>query len=138
MVSRQAHLNLLAATDCNTLLTSNESIQLRHGLQSAPSNFKILALTDLEYFLTGDAVENYPFDKSWEEFKNDPILIMHNSGTTGKFLSAMKKAHSILMHHRIAKTNPLYELHDISVPGRSRNIAFQGCQNDRRHVSILD
>jgi long-subunit acyl-CoA synthetase (AMP-forming) len=91
MNSRQAHLSLLAATECNMLLASKESIQLWHGLQSEAGNSKILAIPDLEYFLAEDAVENYPFGKSWEEFKNDPILIMHTSGTTGKFLSPIKE-----------------------------------------------
>ena len=37
----------------------------------------------LSAWLDGDQVDRYPYKKTYEEAKNDPIWIVHTSGTTG-------------------------------------------------------
>ena len=40
---------------------------------------------ELDQFLKDDEATQFFYKKSWEEGKDDPWLVFHTSGTTGKF-----------------------------------------------------
>ena len=46
------------------------------------NTFRIPALDQL---LAEDEVPPYPFSKSFDEAKNDPVLVLHTSGSTGQY-----------------------------------------------------
>jgi len=75
-------LSLFDATNCQCLLraapTKTEHIQSR-------THIKVLVVPELDELLRGDgeAVCSYPFHKTFEEAKFDPVIVLHTSGTTG-------------------------------------------------------
>ncbi|RDL38882.1 Uncharacterized protein BP5553_03222 [Venustampulla echinocandica] len=81
--SRQAHLVLLEATDCRVVIASKELLPKWNELRPEIDGFKILMIPDLQYFLSDETTENYAFSLTWDEVKDDPIVITHTSGTTG-------------------------------------------------------
>ena len=38
----------------------------------------------LEWFLDSEGYKKYPYNKTFEETKDDVILVIHTSGTTGR------------------------------------------------------
>lgn len=50
-----------------------------------------LVIPTLDELLIEEDVPPYPYEKSYEEAKNDPIFVLHTSGSTGSFiLSSLK------------------------------------------------
>lgn len=49
------------------------------------THIKVLVVPELDELLRGDgeAVCSYPFHKTFEEAKFDPVIVLHTSGTTG-------------------------------------------------------
>lgn len=47
-----------------------------------------LELPSFDYWFNTESVPHYPYSKSWEDAKHDPVTIFHTSGTTGKILPA--------------------------------------------------
>jgi acyl-coenzyme A synthetase/AMP-(fatty) acid ligase len=74
---------LVAATDCKAWVYAEDDvagplIEARPGLQT-------LALPSLTWCLNGSKQGRYPYDRTFEEAAHDEIIIIHTSGTTGKF-----------------------------------------------------
>ena len=45
---------------------------------------RMLQIPELNYFLdTESAIPHYPFNKSFEEARLDPCIVLHTSGSTG-------------------------------------------------------
>lgn len=42
-----------------------------------------LSVPDLDYFLEPDNVPNYPYEKTFDEARLDPLVVLHTSGSTG-------------------------------------------------------
>lgn len=89
--SRAGHLNVLGATDCKTLLASKDQLEAWNALRPEIDSFKVLVIPELEYFLKVEETKTYPFNLSWEDIKDDVMLILHTSGSTGTFCSAAEE-----------------------------------------------
>lgn len=85
MTSRAGQINLLKATDCQVLLASKEKVEAWEALRPEIET-KIVVLPEWEYFVDGKDTETYPYDFSWEDVKDDQCMIVHTSGTTGKWM----------------------------------------------------
>ncbi len=50
----------------------------------ADNSVSTLQFLEKEDLLNDEVVPPFPFDKTWEQTKDDPWLLLHTSGTTGK------------------------------------------------------
>lgn len=55
---------------------------------------KHTVIPELEVLLEPDPVSHYPYEKTFEEAKHDPYLILHTSGTTGDPVSQFSISNS--------------------------------------------
>ncbi|GME44441.1 uncharacterized protein K452DRAFT_300824 [Neofusicoccum parvum] len=81
--SFEAHLNLVEKTDANTLIGAGEGLAIWEKVKEHKPDVEILVMPELDELLRGEPVEPYPFTKTWEEARLDPIHVNHTSGTTG-------------------------------------------------------
>ncbi|KAG9238968.1 hypothetical protein BJ875DRAFT_275589 [Amylocarpus encephaloides] len=81
--SRDAHLSILDAVECEVLIASADQIPVWESLRPEIDSKKVITIPELEYFLLEAAVESYPFNLTWADIKDDPIIVMHTSGSTG-------------------------------------------------------
>lgn len=88
MNSRQAQLSLLKSTNCQVLIASTDLVPHWNSLSPEVDGFKILTMPPFEHFSNDHDVVPYPFTKTWDEVKHDPIYIAQTSGTTGPFFNA--------------------------------------------------
>ncbi|KAL1615560.1 putative NRPS-like protein biosynthetic cluster [Diplodia seriata] len=81
--SIDAQLYLFDRTECSVLLRGPRS-NLVQGILEA-RRMRCLTAPSLTELLDegGDVVERFPYDKSWEEARDDPIVVLHSSGSTG-------------------------------------------------------
>jgi thioester reductase-like protein len=74
--------SLIDQTKCSLLLYAQElELQIKPLLEHQPS-LQIHAIQPLEALVRPDTPP-YPYDKSFDEVKWDPILVLHSSGSTG-------------------------------------------------------
>ncbi|KAI2464344.1 acetyl-CoA synthetase-like protein [Annulohypoxylon bovei var. microspora] len=80
--SLEAHISLVKRTGCSALLLSKEPLPIaRHILDGWP--MENVTTPDLDYFLDEQLVEVIPFQKTFEEVRDEPFCILHTSGSTG-------------------------------------------------------
>ncbi|KAI0974119.1 acetyl-CoA synthetase-like protein [Xylaria arbuscula] len=80
--SLEAHLSLAKQTSCSALLHSQEPLPIvSHILESWP--MESITIPELDYFLDEQPVEVIPFQKTFEEVRNEEFCILHTSGSTG-------------------------------------------------------
>jgi acyl-coenzyme A synthetase/AMP-(fatty) acid ligase len=73
---------LVKQTGSSDLLLSKEPLPIaRHILEGW--QMENVTTPDLDYFLDEQLVEVVPFQKTFEEVRNEPFCILHTSGTTG-------------------------------------------------------
>lgn len=70
---------LIERTECRSVVHSPEMAPIINQLV-VKNKLQIPTLDDL---LASDAV-HYPYDKTFNQAQNDPILVVHSSGTTGE------------------------------------------------------
>ena len=80
------NLELLDKTKCRTMFFSQpldfKAAGVRHaGIGTFP-------IPTIQAMLAAEPRRRYPYCKSWEEAKHDPVVICHTSGSTGKFQEA--------------------------------------------------
>jgi long-subunit acyl-CoA synthetase (AMP-forming) len=76
---------LTQASDCKAWLSTEDS---KDGpLTKEIAYLPKFALPTLEWMLNSGTQVRYPYDKTFAEAKDDVIVIIHTSGTTGKLLS---------------------------------------------------
>jgi acyl-CoA synthetase (AMP-forming)/AMP-acid ligase II len=80
--SKQSHLSLVNATKCRTLLATPDKLYHWHEISAELEDQVILEMPPFDYFV-GEDSEPYPFTKTWDEVKYDPIYVAQTSGTTG-------------------------------------------------------
>ncbi|TAQ84281.1 hypothetical protein B7494_g7399 [Chlorociboria aeruginascens] len=80
--SLEAHMSLIERTGCSAFLLPKEPLPIaRHILEGRP--METISTPDLDYFLDERPVEIVPFEKTFEEVKDEPFCILHTSGSTG-------------------------------------------------------
>lgn len=73
--------SILREVNCTAWITTVEEFSPAEGLKS----YYIPSLDDLISQENGD-VRQYPYEKGWEQAKDDIVCIIHTSGTTGTTL----------------------------------------------------
>ncbi|TVY28697.1 Non-canonical non-ribosomal peptide synthetase [Lachnellula hyalina] len=73
---------VLESTKCNVIFYSAEMASKVKTLKEARPNIRTIEIPAMEV-LTSTPAKAYPYTKTWEEAKNDRVLIMHTSGSTG-------------------------------------------------------
>lgn len=68
--------------NCFKAFYSLEEHAVIDSIQSRRPGFKSSELAPLSHWLNAEP-QPFPFHKTWEESKNDPVLSVHSSGTTG-------------------------------------------------------
>lgn len=83
--SSEAQVKLMKAVDCKAILTSSiitpmseivEQVARDHG------NIKVYQVPPTTFFLDGK-FEPFPYAKSFKEAHDEPLVVLHTSGTTG-------------------------------------------------------
>lgn len=78
------HAHLFKESDCSTIIHA-EGINLSALLGSAREGKTAHAIPSLEDLISkeGEPPKHYSYDKTFEEVKDDPYLVVHTSGSTG-------------------------------------------------------
>ncbi|OTB04432.1 hypothetical protein M426DRAFT_22832 [Hypoxylon sp. CI-4A] len=80
--SLEAHISLVKRTGCSALLVPEEPVPVAaHILEGWP--MENVSTPSLDYFLDEQPVKAVPFQKTFEEVKDEPFCILHTSGSTG-------------------------------------------------------
>ncbi|KAM3085599.1 hypothetical protein ACMFMG_002669 [Clarireedia jacksonii] len=80
--SVDGHINVIQKSECNTWLLPSQNVgNISEVLKVHP--MKVLDCPDLDFFLDETPVEHYPYTKTWAEASEEPILVLHTSGSTG-------------------------------------------------------
>lgn len=90
--SLSMNLSLLKRTNCNKIFYSQELAQKVQELREERPSIVAIPMPSLEELLESRP-HHYPYDKIFDEVENDPIIIVHTSGSTGEcrhFISLVK------------------------------------------------
>ena len=80
----QAQLSLLDQADCQTWLVDKRIDPTVHEIQKLRPSLRLVAIPDLDELLADHLhVAHYPYEKSFEEARSDPCLLLHTSGSAG-------------------------------------------------------
>lgn len=66
-----------------------------------------LHIPSLHELLSYEKVEHYPFEKSFEEERDNPIFVLHTSGSTGMRVSLRDPFTYVLTQPRHSETHDL-------------------------------
>lgn len=81
------NLHLMNATESNKLLYAAELGPLMKPLQTLAPAAEFVAVPAFQEMLDGDGKSTpYPYEKTFEEARNDPIIVLHSSGSTGRMM----------------------------------------------------
>ncbi|KAH8690545.1 putative NRPS-like enzyme [Talaromyces proteolyticus] len=83
--STEAQVRLMKAVDCQNILTSSVSSplsQLVETIAKEHGSAKVTQIPELASFFD-DKHQVFPYKKSFEEARGDPLVVVHTSGTTG-------------------------------------------------------
>ena len=78
----QQNAMLLQQTNCSKFFLSPELAPVAKAVQSQIPNLNLQAVQDFDYWLD-NYTGPFPFEKTLDEAKWDPILVLHSSGSTG-------------------------------------------------------
>lgn len=81
--TQEAQVELLEATACKFVIAPKEMQAQWYGVRQAIPRLKSLIITSFDDLIDGTVVAHYPYSKTYDEGKNDPLHIAHTSGTTG-------------------------------------------------------
>lgn len=81
--SLHAHINLLDSTQCRILITPATAPPVAKDILSQRQMRHVL-VPSLQYWLRGEAVSVYTYDKTFEEARYEPFVVVHTSGSTGR------------------------------------------------------
>ncbi|KAI0546766.1 acetyl-CoA synthetase-like protein [Xylaria curta] len=77
--SHEGHAQLFKETCCTTLLCDS-MLNLR-SLAQIPS-LKVIPAPTLQDLLVNEDIPHFPYEKQFDEVKDDPCIVLHTSGTT--------------------------------------------------------
>ncbi|KAK1596905.1 thioester reductase domain-containing protein [Colletotrichum navitas] len=80
--SFEGHMNLFEKTDCHVIFfdPSFEDV-VQPLLEERPMH--AVEVTSADGWLSDDEVPHFPYDKTFDEAKYDPVVVLHSSGSTG-------------------------------------------------------
>ncbi|KAF2202987.1 acetyl-CoA synthetase-like protein [Delitschia confertaspora ATCC 74209] len=76
------NISLMQQTACSKVLYAAEVAPVIQQIENADNSITCVAVPSFKEMIESNP-EAYPFDKEFEDVKNDPILILHSSGSTG-------------------------------------------------------
>ncbi|KAF2470039.1 acetyl-CoA synthetase-like protein [Lindgomyces ingoldianus] len=74
------HADLIKKTEC-TILFHTAGFPVSGILEKC--RMETLCMPELDFLLDDTPCDVYPYNKSWDEAKNDPCMVVHTSGSTG-------------------------------------------------------
>jgi acyl-CoA synthetase (AMP-forming)/AMP-acid ligase II len=74
--------SLLDTTKCTTLFYTGSLVAQAKAIQELVSDLQIFSLPSLDE-MTASEPKHYPYTKAWAEAKDDVVMIVHTSGSTG-------------------------------------------------------
>ncbi|OJD31552.1 nrps-like enzyme [Diplodia corticola] len=83
--SFEASKSIIESTTCQRIFYAPPMEQVAKTLSStaAPRAVEVVQIASLEECLMADSTKPYPYEKTFEEAKWDPVVVIHTSGTTG-------------------------------------------------------
>ena len=78
----EVQVALLEKLDCDVLMLPAQIPDSARKVLESHVNRKYI-LPDLDFFLSDKPIQPYPYNKTWEEARNDPYVVLPSSGTTG-------------------------------------------------------
>ena len=75
--------SLLDQTACTKLVHAEEVIPVVDQLTAIHPELKLTQIASLDEILNKSG-RQYPYSKSFDEARNDPIVVLHSSGSTGQ------------------------------------------------------
>lgn len=78
-----AQKSLMEKTACKVLVTTESMPAAVEAIVEALPDLKILELPALDVLLYQQNPD-YPYAKTWAEASNEPVVVIHTSGSTGK------------------------------------------------------
>ena len=75
-------------TNCVTVLHTSEVLPVVGALMASNSGIHCAEVPSFQEMLDSQTPV-FPFDKNYEVAKNEPIVILHSSGSTGKHLTCL-------------------------------------------------
>lgn len=84
--SHEGHISLMGSTKCKYFLTPAE---MPPGVAAIIDelNLRHVVVPDEAVWMNPEPVPHYPYGKSYDEAMYDPFLVLHTSGTSGKYKS---------------------------------------------------
>jgi len=76
------NVSLLNTTKCKTLFYTDSLVSQAKALQGSIPDLEIFSLPSLDE-MTASKAEPYLYNKTWAEAKDDVVMIVHTSGSTG-------------------------------------------------------
>ncbi len=80
--SESGNLSLLYDLECTKFFCSSEWIPQVEQLKQTKTDLRIFEIPSIEHMLA-NSTKHYPYDKTFAEAENDPIICCHTSGSTG-------------------------------------------------------
>jgi acyl-coenzyme A synthetase/AMP-(fatty) acid ligase len=108
--SVEAQVNLFNKTSCEVLITI-PSNKVKEYLEQRP--MRLLYVPELEKLLEQGEVPRYPFTKTFEEAKDNPLMVLHTSGSTG-FPKPVSLPHSWVCGPDIQQTLEPYDGYELT------------------------
>ncbi|KAF7872907.1 uncharacterized protein EAF02_008978 [Botrytis sinoallii] len=76
-----AHTNLFKILECKVLITVNPVLPMTHSIIEA-TGARAIECPDVDELLD-NIYPHYPFNKTFEQARKEPLVVLHTSGTTG-------------------------------------------------------
>ncbi|KAB2571209.1 Non-canonical non-ribosomal peptide synthetase FUB8 [Lasiodiplodia theobromae] len=82
--SVKAQLYLFDKTECKVLLRGPRAGSMVQDILEARPKMRCVTVPEPgDWMREKGQVKRYPYDKSWEQGKDDPVIVLHSSGSTG-------------------------------------------------------
>ena len=105
----------MKAANCTTLVLPAQYSESMSKVASYDF-LTVLTIPEQDYLLRDETVAEYPYNKSFEEAVNDPLYIVHTSGSTGVPIPIVC-THG---HHSVLDTMPRAPPNEDGIPVRHR------------------
>lgn len=97
-------MSLLDQTSCSKMLYAEEVTATVDLLRAMDSKLSCTKIGSIDSILSTDS-QHYPYRKQFNEAIHDPVVVLHSSGSTGKFRFLWKIA--LFVEVKQAFLNPL-------------------------------
>ena len=84
LVTPEAQLKIFEKKDCKLYLRPEETAESVAGILKCAPHIQTVTFPTLNQFFNDTEATQVNYSKTWEEGKDDPWMVFHTSGTTGK------------------------------------------------------